>query len=182
MHFLFLGIKNNYLFALVVYCQINKEHQFKAISGLQNFIIFFFWVCVPFGLIVAQLSKYTLRKSPKIPLFAVKLNLFVLIPTEVVANRSSKRSFLPTSTFFANLQNLYDKAILSQRWGKRLFCVLNCLFFNTKIQVIHSTVTDEPVWLNKNCSCSRLQCIKSVKKCTVKEWKMFRSLRTMLTW
>ena len=49
-----------------------------------------------------------------------KLNLFLLIPTEIVANRWGKRSFLPTSTFNANLQNLFYKAILSQRWGKMI--------------------------------------------------------------
>lgn len=58
------------MFALVVHYQINKEHQF--IDVLDGFVFQYLSIqsvllssVVPFGLIVAQLSKCTVRQSAK---------------------------------------------------------------------------------------------------------------------
>ena len=47
-----------------------------------------------------------------------------LISTAIVANRRGKRSFLPATPFNANLQNLFHKALLPQRWGKTAYYYL----------------------------------------------------------
>lgn len=89
---------------------------------------------VPFGLIVVQLGKHTVRQSARLArhLFPVKLTLLILISTAIVANRWGKRSFLPTSTFIAILKNLYHKAVLSQRWGEILVVFVSFVFFLVK--------------------------------------------------
>lgn len=46
------------------------------------------------------------------------LYTFALVSTETVANWWGKWSFLPATTINAYFQNLYHKALLSQRWGR----------------------------------------------------------------
>lgn len=101
------------MFAAVVHCQINKEYQFIIINNKIIIKIFIFVIPKPFALFCSSFwfdsgsvcSKCTVRQATKAAhhLVSVKLNLFLLIPTEIVANRRGKRSFLPTSTFNANI-------------------------------------------------------------------------------
>lgn len=86
------------------------------------------FIPVPLGLTVVQLQQIDWGSQPRPTqcLVSGKLNLFVLMPTAIVANRWGKRSFLPTSTLNANLQNIFHKAILSQRWGEICVFVSFC--------------------------------------------------------
>lgn len=86
-------------FAVTVHCQINKEYQ--VVTHSEHFALFWrsFWF--DSGSVAANPVRQATRAARH--LVSVKLNLFLLMPTEIVANRWGKRSFLPASTFNANL-------------------------------------------------------------------------------
>lgn len=93
-------------FAVIVHCQINKEYQFVIIKvGLLVFPKRFAPFCHSFWFDSGSVAANPVRQATRATrrLVSVKLNLFLLMPTEIVANRWGKRSFLPASTFNANI-------------------------------------------------------------------------------
>lgn len=122
------------MLAHVAHCQINKNWKFilDMIFSFytwhnirRHFVLFchFFWFDSGSTGANAQCGSQPKQLSAR----SQWTELFSFEPTEIVANRWGKRSFLPTSTFTANLQNLFNKALLSKRWGKMCVCV--CMFY-----------------------------------------------------
>ena len=123
--------------AAVLCCRINKNKTLTYDTPYEPwYVINQTAPCLPQCLVIRQWlgcsKKWTVSHGHPSPWSQGNWNS-PLMSTAIVANRRGKRSFLPATPFNANLQNLFHKAVLPQRWGKTayyyLFTYLRVLVF-----------------------------------------------------